>query len=257
MWRGQVRGGARYVAGYLCRQGWAPAAMAGTLHPSMAHRAPKPPIPNVRTNHLAPPHPTPLPHIRALRATCCVPRSCGHPCARTCRPASAAACCAASCTRWCPQVRECMQLVGRGAVQAAGRGVSEWAWHDALTCFSLPHGTLTPPPISRTTPAPAASTYSMLRSSKTSKAGWQSAWQQRGIHFARSHVGMALQVCGVGCRGQSGGREVAACFESWYCLAPVRTLLPNSSPSAPSVPTAPTSPASIPPRFCRAIKISC
>lgn len=45
---------------------------------------------------------------------------------------------------------------------------------------------------------PAASTYSMLRSSKTSKAGWQAAWQQRCIHFARSHVGMALQVSGAG-----------------------------------------------------------
>ncbi|KAI7837292.1 hypothetical protein COHA_008906 [Chlorella ohadii] len=40
---------------------------------------------------------------------------------------------------------------------------------------------------------PTASTYSMLRSSKTSKTGWQAAWQQRGIHFAKSHVGMALQ----------------------------------------------------------------
>ena len=34
----------------------------------------------------------------------------------------------------------------------------------------------------------------MLRSSKTSKSGWHAAWQQRGIHFAKSHVGMALQV---------------------------------------------------------------
>lgn len=40
---------------------------------------------------------------------------------------------------------------------------------------------------------PTAATYSMLRSSKTSKAGWQAAWAQRGIHFARSHVGMGLQ----------------------------------------------------------------
>ena len=34
----------------------------------------------------------------------------------------------------------------------------------------------------------------MLRSSKTAKAGWRSAWQGRSIHFAKSHVGMALQV---------------------------------------------------------------
>jgi hypothetical protein len=36
----------------------------------------------------------------------------------------------------------------------------------------------------------------MLRSSKTSKAGWHTAWQQRGIYFSKSHVGMALQVGG-------------------------------------------------------------
>ncbi|KAL4427949.1 hypothetical protein ABPG75_002038 [Micractinium tetrahymenae] len=36
-------------------------------------------------------------------------------------------------------------------------------------------------------------TYSMLRSSKTSKAGWHVEWRQRGIHFAKSHVGMATQ----------------------------------------------------------------
>jgi hypothetical protein len=33
----------------------------------------------------------------------------------------------------------------------------------------------------------------MLRSSKTAKSQWRASWQQRGIQFARSHVGMAVQ----------------------------------------------------------------
>ena len=48
---------------------------------------------------------------------------------------------------------------------------------------------------------PAAATYSMLRSSKTSKAGWQAAWLQRGIRFSKSHVGMALLVRAHACAG--------------------------------------------------------
>ncbi|EFN58086.1 expressed protein [Chlorella variabilis] len=40
---------------------------------------------------------------------------------------------------------------------------------------------------------PTGHSYSMLRSSKTVKTQWHASWQQRGIHFAKSHVGMALQ----------------------------------------------------------------
>jgi hypothetical protein len=40
---------------------------------------------------------------------------------------------------------------------------------------------------------PTGVTYSMLRSSKTAKSQWRASWQQRGIQFARSHVGMAVQ----------------------------------------------------------------
>ena len=61
-------------------------------------------------------------------------------------------------------------------------------------CLTLFPGMPPPtPPHTHTAPA-AGHSYSMLRSSKTVKTQWHASWQQRGIHFAKSHVGMALQV---------------------------------------------------------------
>ena len=65
----------------------------------------------------------------------------------------------------------------------------------------------------------------MLRSSKTSKAGWHAAWQQRGIHFSKSHVGMALQVgSGGGVGGAGWGGVQQGCLQL--------TLLPGWLPPA-------------------------
>lgn len=72
----------------------------------------------------------------------------------------------------------------------------------------------------------------MLRSSKSTKAGWQAAWQQRGIHFAKSHVGMALQV---GWRGSlTRGWLVSVCCSvrlAWQPTACRSLLLGQSGTS--------------------------